>query len=160
MIQTRRKVFISFIACLLFIPSVASAQEAQLRAPVVKAVKVKVKKNCPLTKVKSEEQKEDGDRTVKDIVILEPLQTLIDEYKLNKTDEKIEVSIMLRYDLNISKQNFLKTKFSAFKDAVTDREGFGGYSFFAKLTITEIEEVSIWDAISTISLPSDTVSIY
>jgi len=139
--QTRRKVFIGFIACLLFIPSVASAQEAQLRAPVVKAVKVKMKKNCPS-------------------VILEPLQTLIDEYKLNKKEEKIEVSIMLRYDLNISKQNFLKTKFSAFKDAVTDREGFGGYSFFAKLTITEIEEVSTWDAISTISLPSDTVSIY
>lgn len=39
--QTRRKVFIGFIACLLFIPSVASAQEDQLRAPVVKAVKVK-----------------------------------------------------------------------------------------------------------------------
>ncbi|WP_433921718.1 hypothetical protein [Paenibacillus taichungensis] len=156
--QTRRKVFIGFIACLLFIPSLASAQEAQLRAPVVKAVKVK--KNCPLTKVKSEKQKEDGDRIVKDIVILEPLQTLIDEYKLNKTEEKIEVSIMLRYDLNISKQKFLKTKFSAFKDAVTDKEGFGGYSFFAKLTITEIEEVSTWDAISTISLPSDTVSIY
>lgn len=137
--QIRIKVFISFIVCLLFIPSVASAQEAQLKAPVIKAVKVK--KNCPS-------------------VILEPLQTLIDEYKLNKTEEKIEVSIMLRYDLNISKQNFLKTKFSAFKDAVTDREGFGGYSFFAKLTITEIEEVSKWDAISTISLPSDTVSIY
>lgn len=137
--QTRRKVFIGFIACLLFIPTVASAQEAQLRAPVVKVVKVK--KNCSS-------------------VILEPLQTLIDEYKLNKTEEKIEVSIMLRYDLNISKQKFLKTKFSAFKDAVTDREGFGGYSFFAKLTITEIEKVSTWDAISTISLPSDTVSIY
>ncbi|MDN8588511.1 hypothetical protein Q0V21_06995 [Paenibacillus sp. 11B] len=137
--QTRRKVFISFIACLLFIPSVASAKEAQLKAPVVKAVKVK--KICPS-------------------VILEPLQTLIDEYELNKTEEKIEVSIMLRYDLNISKQKFLKTKFSAFKDAVTDKEGFGGYSFFAKLTITEIEEVSTWEAISTISLPSDTVSIY
>lgn len=137
--QTRRKVFISFIACLLFIPSVASAKEAQLKAPVVKAVKVK--KICPS-------------------VILEPLQTLIDEYELNKTEEKIEVSIMLRYDLNISKQKFLKTKFSAFKDAVTDREGFGGYSFFAKLTVTEIEEVSTWEAISTISLPSDTVSIY
>ncbi|MFE6076799.1 hypothetical protein ACFVQB_20260 [Paenibacillus sp. NPDC057886] len=137
--QTRRKVFISFIACLLFIPSVASAQEAQLKAPVIKAVKVK--KICPS-------------------VILEPLQILIDEYKLNKTEEQIEVSIMLRYDVNISKQKFLKTKFSAFKDAVTDKEGFGGYSFFAKLTITEIEEVSTWDAVSTISLPSDTVSIY
>jgi hypothetical protein len=156
--QSRRKVIISFIACLLFIPSVASAKEAQLKAPVVKAVKVK--KICPSDKIESEKQKVDGDRTVKDVVILEPLQTLIDEYELNKTEEKIEVSIMLRYDLNISKQKFLKTKFSAFKDAVTDREGFGGYSFFAKLTITEIEEVSTWEAISTISLPSDAVSIY
>lgn len=144
--QTGRKVIVSLIACLLFIPSVASAKEAQLKAPAVKTVKAK--------KIFS---------SVKDegvVVILEPLQTLMDEHRLNETEEKIEVSIMLRYDLNISKKHFLKTKFSAFKDAVTDQEGFGGYSFFAKLTIKEIEEVSTWDGVSTISLPSDTVSIY
>lgn len=58
-------------------------------------------------------------------VILEPLQTLMDEYRLNETEEKIEVSIMLKYDLNISKERFLKTKFIAYKDAITDQNGCG-----------------------------------
>ncbi|MGG4340629.1 hypothetical protein [Paenibacillus lautus] len=156
--KTRRKVIISLIACLLFIPSVVSAKETELKAPAVKTVKAQ--KICPSAKVEREKQKVEEERTVNSVVILEPLQTLMDDYKLNKTEEQIEVSIMLRYDLNISKQNFLKTKFSAFKEAVTDKDGFGGYSFFAKLTIKEIEEVSTWDAVSTISLPSDTVSIY
>ncbi|MEN1987669.1 hypothetical protein [Paenibacillus hubeiensis] len=156
--QIGRKVIVSLVACLLFIPSVVSAKEAQLKAPAVKTVKAK--KIYPPIEGEGVKQKAEGDGAMAGEVILKPLQTLMDEHRLNETEEKIEVNIMLKYDLNISKKHFLKTKFSAFKDAITDQEGFGGYSFFAELTIKEIEEVSTWDAVSTISLPSDTVSIY
>lgn len=87
--KTRRKVIISLIACLLFIPSVASAKETELKSPAVKTAKAQ--KICPSAKVEREKQKVEGDRTVQGAVILEPLQMLMDYYKLNKTEEQIEV---------------------------------------------------------------------
>ena len=143
--------------CLLLIPSVASAKAAQLKGHVPQTFKPE--KNTS-TRDKFKKHKIDDASTKKCIVILESLQTLIDEYKRNKEKESIEVSIMLKYDLNISKDEFLKTKFSDYKDSITDQTGFGGYSFFARMTIQEIEKVSTWEEISTISIPSDKVSIY
>jgi hypothetical protein len=143
--------------CLLLIPPVASAKAAQLKGPVLQNFKTE-KNNS--TRDTFKKHKVNDASTKKCIVILEPLQTLIDEYKRNKEKESIEVSIMLKYDLNISKHDFIKTKFSEYKDSITDQTGFGGYSFFARMTIQEIEEVSTWEEISTISVPSDKVSIY
>nr|WP_145406202.1 hypothetical protein [Paenibacillus xylanexedens] len=151
------KIFISFMLCLLLIPPVASAEVTQLKGPVLQSLKTE--KNTS-TRNKLKRQKVEDASTKKCIVILEPLQTLIDEYKRNKEKESIEVSIMLKYDLNISKHDFLQTKFSDYKDSITDQTGFGGYSFFARMTIQEIEEVSTWEEISTISIPSDKVSVY
>ncbi|MBU5353949.1 hypothetical protein KQI74_16815 [Paenibacillus barcinonensis] len=151
------KIFISFMLCLLLIPPVASAEVTQLKGLVLQSFKTE--KNTS-TRNTLKRQKVDDTSTKKCIVILEPLQTLMDEFKRNKEKESIEVSIMLKYDLNISKHEFLQTKFSEYQDSITDQTGFGGYSFFARMTIQEIEEVSTWEEISTISIPSDKVSVY
>lgn len=97
---------------------------------------------------------------MKNAEILMPLQNIMDQYKRDQIEDPIEVSIMLRYDLEISKASFLATKFSSYKSAVTDPEGLGGYNFFAKLTVAEIEKISTWGEISTISIPTDTVTTY
>ncbi|HFL3236795.1 TPA: hypothetical protein ACG3KH_004234, partial [Clostridioides difficile] len=67
--------------------------KAQLKAPAVKTVKAK--KIYPPIKGEGVKQKAEGDGAMAAEVILEPLQTLMDEHKLNETEEKIEVNICL-----------------------------------------------------------------
>ncbi|WP_158702669.1 DUF4850 domain-containing protein [Paenibacillus faecalis] len=92
--------------------------------------------------------------------ILQALQKEMDQYMKNKRTDKIEVSIMLRHDLNISKEQFIKTEFSSYQDSITNEKGFGGYSFFAKLTPDEIIEISQWNSVSSLSVPDDVVSVW
>ncbi|MGG1876741.1 hypothetical protein ABDI30_04020 [Paenibacillus cisolokensis] len=97
---------------------------------------------------------------MKNSKILMPLHNIMEQYKRDQIEDPIEVSIMLRYDLEITKASFLATKFSSYKKVITDPEGLGGYNFFAKLTIEEIEKISTWDEITTISIPTDTLTLY
>ncbi|EHQ59424.1 hypothetical protein PDENDC454_25391 [Paenibacillus dendritiformis C454] len=92
--------------------------------------------------------------------ILPPLQTMIDQVKAKKKEEKIEVSIMLRYDSNVTKEAFIRQYDDLFNESITDINGFGVYSFFTKLPIEQIHKLADFDEISSISTTDDVVSVY
>ncbi|RRJ64992.1 hypothetical protein EHV15_20255 [Paenibacillus oralis] len=97
----------------------------------------------------------------KESKILSPLQAEIDQLKLNsQTQKKFEVSIMLKYDSKISKETFIKQTDVFPNDSITDMNGFGVYSFFAELTIEQINELAKLDEISSISTTNDVVSVF
>ncbi|RRJ64991.1 peptidase S8 [Paenibacillus oralis] len=92
--------------------------------------------------------------------VLEALQQKINQHKLSSAQDKIEVSIMLKYDASITKDEFIKNHEELFEGAITNPDGFGVFSFFAALTPEQIETVIQLDEVSSVSTPDDVVSVY
>lgn len=92
--------------------------------------------------------------------ILEKLQLLIEGQKVSKDAQLLEVSIMLKYDAGLSKQEFVKLHEDFFEGSITDMNGFGIYSFFAKLTPEQINDLSAFEEVSTISTIDDVNTVY
>lgn len=166
---------VSLLAFIMIIPSVAYSDKAPKASTINKIMGQK--KALPATRFHiryksaheaadselvsihlNENQHED---TIEDpSKILHALQEKLDAFRNQNGSGKIEVSIMLRYDLQMTKKQFMNTAFAPLKDSITDENGLGAYIFFAKLTPDEIIEISQWDSISSLSIPEDVVSVW
>ncbi|MDG0874829.1 hypothetical protein L5D93_21355 [Paenibacillus thiaminolyticus] len=91
--------------------------------------------------------------------ILPPLQTMIEKVKGKKKEEKIEVSIMLRYDSNVTKEAFIRQHDDLLMTPLPTLMGLESI-VFTKLNIEQIHKLADFDEISSISTTDDVVSVY
>ncbi|GAB6991019.1 hypothetical protein [Paenibacillus pini] len=157
---------LSLMTALLSIPQFSSAEGLQEKlSQVIKSMKASTsevyKSQYPVA-VNPSSQKPKGEVANKqvDLKILPPLQKKMDALVKNKLDKEIEVSVMLKYNISKEKEDFINSDFAAYKNSITNVKGLGVYSFFVKLTISEIKEISKWDAISTLSIPDDIFPVW
>lgn len=91
--------------------------------------------------------------------ILDPLQKIMNQNNVDSKSSLIEVSVMLRYDLHTSKEHFIEQYADLLQDSVTDINGFGVNSFFAKLSIEQIYKVAELEQISSLSTIDDVLTV-
>lgn len=91
--------------------------------------------------------------------ILDPLKANLNDKSLNSQD-RMEVSVMLKHDSKLSKNEFIQKNAELLNEKITDINGFGVYGFFANLSAPEIERLAQLEDVSTISTTNDVVSVY
>ncbi|MFD3272926.1 S8 family serine peptidase [Paenibacillus dendritiformis] len=92
--------------------------------------------------------------------ILDALQQKMNQQNQKLIEDELEVSVMLKYDAGITKEEFLTKYENLFENAIINNDGFGVFSFFASLTPEQIEKVVQLEEVSSVSTPDDVVSVY
>lgn len=72
----------------------------------------------------------------------------------------MDISVMLKYDSSLTKEDFIKENADILEGNIIDLAGFGVYSFFARLTENEINQIVSREEVDTISTTDDVVSVY
>ncbi|MFC9709312.1 S8 family serine peptidase [Paenibacillus sp. NPDC056933] len=165
-----KRISLCFLSCLLVLPATVSANGVQITPDHFPFIK-----SLPTSEVQVNLMDSESDLTESSLSInlnrmeyntlavpskiLEKLKERL-QSKALYAQEKIEVSIMLKYDAVVTKEKFIERESEIFSGNITDLNGFGGYSFFAALTTDEIEQLVHLEEIASLSTPDDVVSVY